>query len=65
MSIQVVFFDLGETLVTAPRTWLPGARALLASLKTNGLRVGIISTTPGLADRTAILGILLVLGVHP
>ena len=58
MSIHVVFFDLGETLVTAQRAWLPGAKAMLASLKAQGFRLGIISNTSGLADRTAILGIL-------
>jgi len=57
-QIQAVFFDLGETLVTSPRKWLPGAKALLPSLKSKGFRLGIISNTTGLADRTAILNFL-------
>jgi phosphoglycolate phosphatase-like HAD superfamily hydrolase len=36
MAIQAIFFDLGETLVTSPRRWLPDAPALLASLKQKG-----------------------------
>lgn len=55
MEIRVVFFDLGETLVTSPRAWLPGAKAQLVSLNANGFRLGIISNTTGLADRAAIL----------
>jgi len=58
MSVQAIFFDLGKTLVTQPRTWLPGAKPLVASLKAKGFRLGIISNTPGLADRTAILNLL-------
>jgi FMN phosphatase YigB (HAD superfamily) len=58
MIPQIIFFDLGETLVTSPRKWLPGAKATLASLKAKGFRLGIISNTSGLADRTAILNIL-------
>jgi FMN phosphatase YigB (HAD superfamily) len=58
MDIQAIFFDLGETLVTSPRRWLPGAQALLASLKQKGIRLGIISNTGNLAPRQAILDIL-------
>ena len=54
----VVFFDLGDTLVTSPRRWLPGAQALLARLKAGGARLGIISNTTGLASREAILKLL-------
>ena len=57
MAITVIFFDLGETLVTRPRRWLPGAQALLDSLRQE-FRLGIISNTPGLSTRTAILNLL-------
>ncbi len=55
---QVIFFDLGDTLVRSPRIWLPSATTALASLKSKGFRLGIISNTTGLADRTAILNLL-------
>lgn len=59
MAIRAIFFDLGDTLVkTNPKSWLPGAKDLLASLKQKGFRLGIISNTGNLADRTAILGLL-------
>jgi len=58
MSPQIIFFDLGDTLVKSPRTWLPGVKAALTSLKATGFRLGIISNTTGLATRTAILNIL-------
>jgi len=56
--VRAVFFDLGDTLVRAPRTWLPGAKALLPALKQRRLRLGIISNTSGLPSRQAILDIL-------
>jgi FMN phosphatase YigB (HAD superfamily) len=58
MNIQAICFDLGETLVTSPRQWLPDAPALLASLKQRGMRLGIISNTGNLSSRQAILGLL-------
>lgn len=58
MNLQVCFFDLGETLVTGVRQWLPGAKSLLASLKSKGLRLGIVSNTANLTPRQAILDIL-------
>lgn len=58
MGITVVFFDLGETLVTAPRRWLLGAQALLNGLRQSGFRLGIISNTGGLTTRAEILGLL-------
>jgi FMN phosphatase YigB (HAD superfamily) len=57
-TIQTVFFDLGDTLVKVPKVWLPGADALLQSLKSRGYRLGIISNTPGLTSRAAIFGLL-------
>ncbi len=43
--VKVIFFDLGETLVTATRQWLPGAKAVVAQLRLQGFRLGIISNT--------------------
>jgi len=53
----VVFFDLGETLVTSSRAWIPGAPKALAQLHRAGVRLGIISNTDGL-DRQALLALL-------
>ena len=58
MNLQVCFFDLGETLVTGARQWLPNAKSLLASLKSKGFRLGIASNTANLTPRQAILDIL-------
>lgn len=58
VEIKVIFFDLGETLVTSPRKWLPNAKALISSLRPKGFRLGIISNTAGLSNRQAILDIL-------
>lgn len=58
MSPEVIFFDLGDTLVRSPRKWLPGAKGALDSLNLKGFRLGIISNTPGLASRVAILNVL-------
>lgn len=58
MAISVIFFDLGDTLVTkSPRAWLPDAQALLKSLRQAGFRLGIISNTGDLA-RAAILNLV-------
>ena len=58
MAITVIFFDLGDTLVTTPRRWLPGAKDLLSSLRQHGFRLGVISNTRGLATRADILKVL-------
>ena len=58
MSVQVIYFDLGATLVTSPRQWLPGAKALVTSLRSKGVRLGIISNTGNLTTRAHILDIL-------
>jgi FMN phosphatase YigB (HAD superfamily) len=59
MAIHAIFFDLGDTLVKAsPKSWLPAAKSLLASLKQKGFRLGIISNTGNLANRQAILNLL-------
>jgi putative hydrolase of the HAD superfamily len=44
MKIEVVFFDIGDTLV-ADKKWLPGVKPLLAKLRANQVRVGLISNT--------------------
>lgn len=58
MAITIVFFDLGNTLVTSSRHWLPGAKPLLYGLRHKGLRLGIISNTTGLSNRADILKLL-------
>ena len=58
MAIRTLFFDLGDTLVTSSRTWLAGAKALLASLKSKGFQIGIISNTGDLTTRAEILNLL-------
>lgn len=55
--IEVIFFDLGDTLATANRKWIPGAKSLLFFLKQKGARLGIISNTGDLA-RSQILDLL-------
>jgi FMN phosphatase YigB (HAD superfamily) len=58
MPITVIFFDLGETLVTSGRHWLPNAKPLLQALGHEGFRLGVLSNTEGLPDRQAILDLL-------
>src|SRR5579872_2537907 len=49
-SVQVIFFDLGDTLISSSTpNWLPGARQLLATLRGLGLRLGVISNTGNLS----------------
>lgn len=50
----VIFFDLGETLVTrvpgaVRAAWVPGAQAALAQLAARGVRLWLISNTTGLS----------------
>ena len=47
---EVVFFDLGDTLVDGkhPTTWVPDARGVLDLLHQKGLRLGLISNTGNL-----------------
>ncbi|MCA1633615.1 MAG: HAD hydrolase-like protein [Acidobacteria bacterium] len=54
MTINVAFFDLGETLLTRRRESVPGAREVLAELRRRQVRLGIISNT-GDMSRRAIL----------
>lgn len=44
MAIQVVFFDIGNTLVLEKK-WLPGAHEALDRLLATKIRVGLISNT--------------------
>ncbi len=43
--VEVIFFDLGDTLVASGGTFVSGAEALLADLAARGVRLGIISNT--------------------
>lgn len=57
-AIQVVFFDLGDTLVDVDaHVFLPGAKALVAQLRAKGTRLGIISNTGDL-NRVQIAALL-------
>jgi FMN phosphatase YigB (HAD superfamily) len=56
-TISVVFFDLGDTLVSTTRDWLPGAKNVLSTLRTKGVRLGLISNT-GTLSRTQLLPLL-------
>lgn len=46
--VDVVFFDIGDTLVRKSK-WLPGAKEVLAKLKSKGVRLGLISNTGNLS----------------
>lgn len=48
MSIKVVFFDIGNTLVKG-NSWLPGAKDAIKRLKANRIRVGLMSNTGDLS----------------
>ena len=56
MSIQVVFFDIGDTLISR-KAWLPGAKQMLADLRAKGIRIGLISNT-GRMSRDELQGML-------
>ena len=43
-TFNSVFFDIGDTLVTAG-AWVEGAKATLRQLKSSGVRLGLISNT--------------------
>jgi FMN phosphatase YigB (HAD superfamily) len=47
--IEVVFFDLGNTLVTGDRAWVPGAKDILKELMVRNIRLGLISNTGNLS----------------
>lgn len=52
MSTKVVFFDIGNTLISK-KQWLPGAKEIVAALREKEIRVGIMSNTGNL-DREAL-----------
>jgi FMN phosphatase YigB (HAD superfamily) len=58
MAINVIFLDLGDTLVNSARHWLPNSKTFLHALKQDGFRLGIISNTHGLTSRQDILDVL-------
>ncbi|QEG24621.1 HAD family hydrolase [Mariniblastus fucicola] len=47
MAIEVVFFDIGDTLISKKR-WLPGALDCVRAIKEKKIRVGLISNTGNL-----------------
>lgn len=48
MAIKVVFFDIGNTLVSK-KSWMPGALKFIGTLKEKTIRVGLISNTGNLS----------------
>jgi HAD superfamily hydrolase (TIGR01549 family) len=47
--LRVIFFDLGETLVTTTdRRWVAGAKEVLAALRARDIQLGVISNTGNL-----------------
>ncbi|MFT5300868.1 MAG: ribonucleotide monophosphatase NagD (HAD superfamily) [Mariniblastus sp.] len=48
MTVKVIFFDIGDTLVSKKK-WLPEAKQTMASWRSAGLRVGLISNTGSLS----------------
>lgn len=56
-TVQTMFFDLGDTLVTTPRRWLPGAQQLLSTLAACGQRLGVIANIAALS-RAQVLAML-------
>jgi putative hydrolase of the HAD superfamily len=55
--VHVVFFDLADTLVTSSQGWVTGAQGVLSTLRTKGVRLGVISNT-GTLSRTQLLQLL-------
>ena len=56
MSVSVIFFDIGNTLVNK-KQWLPGAKKFVSVAKEKGIRVGLISNTGDL-DREKLAELL-------
>src|SRR5262245_19039504 len=55
--IKAAFFDLGDTLITGDREWVPGAQETLEQLCSKNVLLGIISNTGDLS-RAAIENLL-------
>ena len=47
-TLKVIFFDLGETLVTKDKQLITGVKEMLDALHQKGIRLGIISNTGNL-----------------
>lgn len=47
--IEVIFFDLGDTLIESGVGWVAGAPAALAELRERGIATGLISNTGSLS----------------
>ena len=56
-SPEVIFFDLGDTLVAGNRQWVSGAHSILQRFSQSYFRVGIISNMEQL-NRTEISSLL-------
>ena len=56
-AYDAVFFDIGNTLVTADKKWVAGARDALSQLRERRIPVGVISNTEDLT-RDQILDLL-------
>jgi putative hydrolase of the HAD superfamily len=56
MIYDVIYFDLGDTLVdnSNPASWLPGAHDAIDLLRQKGLRLGLISNTGDLTRQQLI-----------
>src|SRR5215813_85745 len=54
---KVIFFDLGDTLITDNKAWIPGAKDALIALHQSGSQLGIISNT-GALGRADIIAAL-------
>ena len=54
---RVVFFDIGDTLVSGQQ-WLPGAKEAVVALKSMKIRVGLISNTGRLSREELVEGYL-------
>lgn len=46
---EAVFFDIGDTLVEAPKKWVPEAKELLEQIGSTNVRLGLISNTSDLS----------------
>lgn len=49
LPVQVIYFDLGDTLVLRSGDWVDGAQSVLDELAAAGLRLGILSNTGNLS----------------
>ena len=52
--LKVIFFDLGETLVTKDKQLITGVNEMLADLRQKNIRLGIISNTGSLTQTEVV-----------